>query len=160
MGNYPTPTALDQDFFFFFYSWYDFSFLNLLLLLGCTGSSLQHGLALVAAHRHNCSEACGILVPWLGIKPTFPALEGRFLTTGQPKKSLDQDFLTSAWFGLDNFVQGAALYTARCLAAVLIHWMPAALNKLTKKNCPQILPKVSWEQNHPPAPNLRWDPLL
>ena len=63
MGNYPTPTALDQDFFFFFYSWYDFSFLNLLLLLGCTGSSLQHGLALVAAPRHNCSEACGILVP-------------------------------------------------------------------------------------------------
>ena len=32
--------------------------------------------------------ACGILVPWLGIEPTSPALEGTFLTTGPPGKSL------------------------------------------------------------------------
>ena len=30
--------------------------------------------------------ACGILVPWPGIEPNCPALEIRFLTTGQPGK--------------------------------------------------------------------------
>jgi len=44
------------------------------------------GLA-VAAQRLNCSLECGILVPRLGIKPVSPALEDRFLTTGQPGKS-------------------------------------------------------------------------
>ena len=29
----------------------------------------------------------GILLPWPGVKPTSPALEGRFLTTGPPGKS-------------------------------------------------------------------------
>ena len=32
--------------------------------------------------------ACGILVPWLGIKPTPPALESKVLTTGPLGKSL------------------------------------------------------------------------
>ena len=42
-------------------------------LLGCIGS---HGLS--------CPMAYGILVPPLGMEPTSPALEGRFLTTGPP----------------------------------------------------------------------------
>ena len=42
-------------------------------LLGCIGS---HGLS--------CPMAYGILVPPLGMEPTSPALEGRFLTTGAP----------------------------------------------------------------------------
>ena len=29
--------------------------------------------------------ACGILVPWLGIEPTCPALKSMFLTTGPPQ---------------------------------------------------------------------------
>ena len=33
-------------------------------------------------------EACGILAPWPGIKPAFPALEGEVLTTGLPGKTL------------------------------------------------------------------------
>ena len=33
-------------------------------------------------------EACGILPPWLEIKPIPPALEGKVLTTGPPEKSL------------------------------------------------------------------------
>ena len=33
-------------------------------------------------------KACGILVPWPGIKPAPPALEGDVLTTGPPGKSL------------------------------------------------------------------------
>ena len=35
----------------------------------------------------SCPEACGILVPWSGIKPTFPALAGRFFTSGPPGKA-------------------------------------------------------------------------
>ena len=52
-------------------------------LLGCIGS---HGLS--------CPTACGILVLPLGMEPTSPALEGRFLATGPPRKS---PFLLSAW---------------------------------------------------------------
>ena len=35
-------------------------------------------------------EACGILPPPPGIKPTFPALEGEILTTGPPGSPLVQ----------------------------------------------------------------------
>ena len=38
-------------------------------------------------------QACGILVPRPGIKPTAPTLEGEVLTTGHPGKS--QDFIYS-----------------------------------------------------------------
>ena len=64
------------------------------LLIGCTGSQLQHAISLlqstdclVVAHRLSCPVACGILVPQPGIKPMSPALQGRFLTTGPPGKS-------------------------------------------------------------------------
>ena len=43
--------------------------------------------SLVVAHRLGCPMAGGTLVPRLGIKPMSPALEGRFLTTGPPRKS-------------------------------------------------------------------------
>ena len=43
---------------------------------------------LVMAHELNCPMAHGILVPSLGIEPRFLALEGGFLTIGQPGKSL------------------------------------------------------------------------
>ena len=33
-------------------------------------------------------EACRILAPQPGIEPAFPALEGKVLTTGLPRKSL------------------------------------------------------------------------
>ena len=39
-------------------------------------------------HGLSCPVACGILVPQPGIKPVSPALEGGFLTTGPPGKSL------------------------------------------------------------------------
>ena len=74
---------------------------------GCFGSqhmesSLHHMRSFIVAHRlSNCGSqaqelwhglnffvACGILVPQPGIKPTSPALKGRFLTTGPPGKSL------------------------------------------------------------------------
>lgn len=42
--------------------------------------------SLVAALRFSCSSACGILVPWPGIEPKFPTLQGAFLTTRPPVK--------------------------------------------------------------------------
>ena len=80
-----------------------------IFFFGCTGSLLQslgfpqlwrvgsrawrlsgcHAQAsLIAVLRLSCPAACGILIPWSGIKPTFSALEGGFLTTGPPLKSL------------------------------------------------------------------------
>ena len=47
----------------------------------CTGS-------VVAVRGLSCPMARGILVPRPGIEPPSPALEGRFLTTGPPGKSL------------------------------------------------------------------------
>ena len=72
---------------------------------GCVRSRTQRGLfrcsaqTLVvvcglssAAHRLRCPAACEILVPRLGIEPMSPALQGGFLTTGPPGKSLGYIF--------------------------------------------------------------------
>ena len=37
----------------------------------------------------SCSIACEILVPQPGMEPESPVLEGGFLTTGPPEKSLE-----------------------------------------------------------------------
>ena len=65
------------------------------LILAALGLHCSAWASLVVAHRHSCLEACGILVPQLGIKPTSPELEGGFLTTGPPGKSLSQFFFLS-----------------------------------------------------------------
>ena len=53
---------------------------------GCGTGTPEHSGSVVAVHRLSCSTACGILVPPAGILPKFPALQGRFLTTGPPGK--------------------------------------------------------------------------
>ena len=45
------------------------------LLLWCKDS-------LVVTHGLSCSMTCGIFIPGPGMKPTSPALQGKFLTTG------------------------------------------------------------------------------
>ena len=37
-------------------------------------------------------KACGVLVPWLGVKPALPALEDEILTTEPPGKSPSDSF--------------------------------------------------------------------
>ena len=63
-------------------------------------STLTHSLrctsSVVVACGLSCPRAYGILVPQPGIEPVSPALEGRFLTTGPPGKSLFVDFLMMA----------------------------------------------------------------
>ena len=50
--------------------------------------------------------ACRILFPWPGIKPTSPALEGRFLTTGLPGKPHSSSFffLTAEYIGKNIYI--------------------------------------------------------
>ena len=55
------------------------------------------GLSLVIAPRLSGSTECGILVPWPGIEPMSPALEGRVWTTGAPGKSTDIQFQSSTF---------------------------------------------------------------
>ena len=55
------------------------------LLLQCTDYTF-------VANRLQCAVGCGILVPRPGIKPTSSALQGRFLTTGPPRKYLSLSF--------------------------------------------------------------------
>ena len=77
-----------------------FIYLALLDLSWHSGSLLRHAGSFVVMHgsvvvlyRLRCPRACGILVPWPGIKPTSSALQGRLLTTGSPRKSFNILFL-------------------------------------------------------------------
>ena len=61
---------------------------------------------------------CGILVPWPGIGPTLPTLEGKVLTTGLPEKSLEIFSRTlSNPFLVDLFVSAFfwRIYSSCCL---------------------------------------------
>ena len=57
-------------------------------LHSCNVQTLECAGSVVAACRLSCPTARGILVPQPGIEPASPALEGGFLTTGPPGKSL------------------------------------------------------------------------
>ena len=70
-------------------------FLKNIYLSGCIGLSCSTwdlsfwhtGSGAVTLRFSSCPAACGILVPWPGIETVFPAIQGRFLTTGSPEKS-------------------------------------------------------------------------
>ena len=47
-------------------------------------------------HRLSSCSGCGILIPWPGIEPSPPELQGRFLTTGPPGKSWEKALLKVA----------------------------------------------------------------
>ena len=84
-----------QDVFFFSLSFW-FIYLAALVLVVAHGifhHSVQilwlwHACSVVGAQGPSCFEACGILVPWPGIEPTSPALQGGFLITRPPGMSL------------------------------------------------------------------------
>ena len=67
---------------------------SLIYLFDCVGLSCGIRASLVTALRLSCPMACAILVPWTGIKPLPPALEGGFLTTRPPVKSQVTCFIT------------------------------------------------------------------
>ena len=53
---------------------------------------LRHAGSVVVVSGLNCFVACGILVTQPGVKPTYPALQGGFLTPEPPGKSLEREF--------------------------------------------------------------------
>ena len=59
--------------------------------LGCHTQDLsfRRTASLVVVHGLRCSVAHGVLVPQPGTEPTSPAVQGGFLTTRPPGKSLD-----------------------------------------------------------------------
>ena len=57
------------------------------IVCGTWALSLRRASSVVVAHALSCPVACGILVPRPGIKPTSPALESGFFTTGLPGRS-------------------------------------------------------------------------
>ena len=59
-----------------------------LYIFGCSGSLLWSMGSLVVVRGLSYPMAWGILVPGLGIEPLSPTLEGRFLTTEPPGKSV------------------------------------------------------------------------
>ena len=63
------------------------------LLPSCGAWAPEHTGSLVVARRLGCPKVYGILVPRPEMEPMSPALEGRFLTSGLPKKSLRLLFL-------------------------------------------------------------------
>ena len=75
------------------HSFFSFLFLKIIHLaasaLSCivAGLPLQPSGFLLVARGLRCPLECGVLVPWPGIKPVFPVLQGRFVTTGSPRKS-------------------------------------------------------------------------
>ena len=54
----------------------------------CSVQAPEHVGSVSVEPGLSCVAACGILVPWPVIEPVSPALEGRFLTTEPPEKSL------------------------------------------------------------------------
>ena len=68
---------------------------------GCAGSSLWHVDFSRGAHRLGWATASGILDPQPGIKPTSPALEGRFFP-GPPGKSQEFVLFLQSHFLLQN----------------------------------------------------------
>ena len=58
------------------------------VVCGAWALSLRRTGSGVMVHGLSCPAASGILVPRPGIEPVSPVLEGRFFTTGPPRKSL------------------------------------------------------------------------
>ena len=74
-------------------------------LPSCGVQASGHASSVVVACGLSCPAAFGILVPWPGIEPASPALQGGFFTTGWPGKSRRVyysywllDWLKYSWF--------------------------------------------------------------
>ena len=85
-------------FFIFIYLFFIFIYLFMAVLglsCGTQDPFIVTCRFFVVERRLSGPRASGILVPWPGIEPMFPALEGRFLTTGPPGKSPCISFLST-----------------------------------------------------------------
>ena len=94
--------------------------------MGCTlrtysKQALECGGLVAAVHELSYPLAWGLLVPQPGIKPVTPALQGEFLATGPPGKSLkqvlDHRWLQSSW-QLSSWVSVAKEVTVKCWSPI------------------------------------------
>ena len=93
--------------------------------------SLRHTAGSVVEMRGlSCSIACGVLVPWPGIKPMSPALEGGFLAAGPLEKSWTCTFPICMSLMITKKVFKKVFLTSRSLKYSPIF----TLNSCLKKN--------------------------
>ena len=120
--------------------------------------SRTHGLSGFRTHAHlavarglSCPTECGVSAPHPELEPTFPALEGRFLTTGPPgtphgcfrRHLLDISVVAvgipltnTALQGREPANQGSSCHAPNPLAAFLPrpHFWWAAFSQLSVQN--------------------------
>ena len=109
---------------------YCYLFMIKIKVFGCVGSSSWHVEYFAAVHElsscgtgaFSCSIACGVLVPWQGIKPESPALQGGCLITGPLGKSPSLWF----WFAL------LMVDEAEHLLMLLVIWLSSFMKCLFK----------------------------
>ena len=87
--------------------------------VGCRALWAQY----LVERRLSCPMACGILVPWLGMEPPFPELEGRFLVPGRPWKSRYL-FFDSSSVNTSFFIQSTLLCLETISRAHLVQLLP------------------------------------
>ena len=123
----------------------------------CTQSSV------VAACRLSCSVSCGISVHQPGIKPKSPALQGGFLTTGLPGKSLKLSFWdiqpTTHWC---VYARSLQLCLTLCNPVTVAHQTPLSKGFSRQEywsGMPCLLPNPGIEPASPAPPALQADSL-
>ena len=126
--------------FFLFYGFYLFW----LYWIFPVSQVLPCSTSLVVACRLSCPAACGILAPWPGIEPGSPALQGRFLTTGPPGKSLKWIILRAMkilqWFlYLFKF---SSVQSLSCVQLFVTPWTAASQASLSITNSRSLLKLV------------------
>ena len=115
----------------------------------------------------SCSAACGILVPWPGIKPRSPALQSRFLTSGlQEKYPFGLHFISLVILvdvknqEKEKHNQFFILKWARFVPFPPISFLRASLMDQVVKNLPAIwetqvqflVGKIPWRREWQPTP--------
>ena len=98
---------------------------------GCTGSPLRRtGASLVGVRGLSRPKARGILVPWPGIEPTSPALEGGFLTTRPYHGSPWHGF----WSVFFQWLMTSSIFSCTYWLFVYLPWRNVYSNPLPFKN--------------------------
>ena len=110
----------------------------------------------------SCFAACGILVSRPGMEPASPALQGRFLTTGPPGKSLKWILLRGMkilqWFlYLFKF---SSVQSLSCVQLFVTPWTEASQASLSITNSRSLLKLVSIESVMPSNHLILCHPLL
>ena len=109
----------------------------------CRLQQLRHLASVVMVHWLNCSAACGNL-SWPETDPVFPAFQGRFLTTGPPRKH--QNGPLSGGHHLYIPLTSWGGVSGPCLASP-VNWLEQELVSLEGRLEPQTIKEFRAEQH-------------